>query len=62
MTVIITRFSSTTHDMTNAVFQVAPATGDTFTSNSVSVPVQNSDDSLVVQHPRNRTRSAPSSH
>ena len=40
VTVVITGFSST-RDMTNAVFQFAPATGDTFTSNNVSVPVQN---------------------
>lgn len=40
VTVVITGFSST-RDMTSAVFQFAPATGDTFTSNTVSVPVQN---------------------
>jgi hypothetical protein len=40
VTVTITGFSST-RDMTNASFQFAPATGDTFTSDTVSVPVQN---------------------
>ena len=39
VTVVITGFSST-RDMTNASFAFAPATGDTFTSNNVSVPVQ----------------------
>jgi hypothetical protein len=40
VTVTVTGFSST-RDMVNASFQFAPATGDTFTSNNVSVPVQN---------------------
>ncbi|HTB11342.1 MAG TPA: putative Ig domain-containing protein [Bryobacteraceae bacterium] len=40
VTVVITGFSST-RDMVNASFIFAPATGDTFTSNNVSVPVQN---------------------
>ncbi len=40
VTVVVTGFSST-RDMVNASFQFSPATGDTFTSNNVSVPVQN---------------------
>jgi hypothetical protein len=39
VTVVITGFSST-RDMINASFAFAPATGDTFTSDNVSVPVQ----------------------
>jgi large repetitive protein len=39
VTVVITGFSST-RDMVNASFAFAPATGDTFTSDNVSVPVQ----------------------
>ena len=39
VTVTITGFSST-RDMVNASFAFAPATGDTFTSDNVSVPVQ----------------------
>jgi hypothetical protein len=39
VTVTITGFSST-RDMINAAFAFAPATGDTFVSNNVSVPVQ----------------------
>jgi hypothetical protein len=37
--VVVTGFSST-RDLINASFAFAPATGDTFTSNNVSVPVQ----------------------
>jgi hypothetical protein len=40
VTVVVTGFSST-RDMTNASFVFAPATGDTFQSNNISVPVQN---------------------
>jgi hypothetical protein len=39
VTVVVTGFSST-RDMINASFAFAPATGDTFTSDNVSVPVQ----------------------
>ena len=39
VTVVITGFSST-RDMVNASFAFAPATGDTFTSDNISVPVQ----------------------
>jgi hypothetical protein len=39
VTVVVTGFSST-RDMVNASFAFAPATGDTFTSDNVSVPVQ----------------------
>lgn len=39
VTVVITGFSST-RDMINASFAFAPATGDTFTSDNISVPVQ----------------------
>lgn len=39
VTVVVTGFSST-RDMTNGQFAFAPATGDTFTSNNISVPLQ----------------------
>ena len=49
VTVVITGFSST-RDMVNASFAFAPATGDTFTSDNVSVPVQTAVLDLVRKH------------